>query len=126
MRRDPTWYNNTWEAVIGSLEAGAIYSSNYKQVYKSTAPTARRWFSRFMLGKKRRMIVVRSQDEALTVYQLLSIGEIAKEDWSKSISEKEKKELESTIAFATIASFVSFKGGEVPLIVIEGMNMLWK
>ena len=45
-----------------------------KKLYKSTAPTASRWFSRFMLGGKWRMGVVRRQDEALTVDQLLPIG----------------------------------------------------
>ena len=34
------------------------------------------------------MVVVRSQDEALTVDQLLLIGYIAEEDWSKSNSEE--------------------------------------
>ena len=39
----------------------------------------------------RRMVVVRSQDEALTVDKLLLIGDISEEDWSKSNSEEEKK-----------------------------------
>ena len=81
MRRTPTWYKNAWEAGAGSLEAGAIYSENYKNVYESTAPTASICFSIFMMGAKRRMGVVRRQDEALTVDQLLLIGEISKEDW---------------------------------------------
>ena len=97
MRRTPTWYNNAWEAAAGSLEAGAIYSANGKNVYESNYPTSSRWFSRFMLGRKRIMGVVRSQDEALTVDKLLFIGEISKEDWSKSNSEEENKELELTI-----------------------------
>ena len=59
------------------MEAGAIYFSNDKKVYESTANTARRWFSRFMLGAKRRLGVGRRQEEALTVDQLLLIGEIA-------------------------------------------------
>ena len=66
------------------MEAGAIYSANDKKLYESTAPTASRWFSRFILGAKRRMGVVRRQDEALTVNQLLFIGDISEEDWSKS------------------------------------------
>ena len=61
---------------------------NLKMVYESTAPTANRWLSIFMLGEKRRMVVVRSQDEALTVDKLLLIGEISDEDWSKSTSEE--------------------------------------
>ena len=57
-----------------------------------------------MLGEKRIMVVVRSQDEVQTVNQLLLIGGIAEEDWSKSNSEEEKKELESTISFYSICS----------------------
>ena len=48
--------------------------------------------------------MVRSQDEVHTVDQLLLIGGIAEEDWSKSNSEGEKKELESTISFNSIFS----------------------
>ena len=78
------------------------------------------------LGENRRMAVVRSQDEALTVDQLLLIGEISEEDWSKSNSEEENKELDSTIALSNIAFCVSLRGEEVPLIVIEVLNMFWK
>ena len=66
------------------MEAGDIYSSDYKKVYESTSPTASIWFSRFMLGVKRRIGVVRRHDEALMVNQLLLIGYIAEEDWPKS------------------------------------------
>ena len=44
---------------------------NDENVYDYTAPTAGRWFSIFMLGAKRIMVVVRRQDKALTVDQLL-------------------------------------------------------
>ena len=70
--------------------------------------------------------MLRRKDEALTVDQLLLIGDIAEEDWSKSNSEEEKKELDSTIAFSKIDFCMSFQGEEVPLIVIEGLNMIWK
>ena len=46
--------------------------------------------------------MVRRQDYGLTVNQLLLIGDIVDEDWSKSNYEEEKKELESTISFAKI------------------------
>ena len=70
--------------------------------------------------------MVRSQDEGLTVDKLLFIGEVSEEDWSKPNSEEENKELELTIAFTIIAFFVSLRGGEVPLILIEGLNISWK
>ena len=41
-----------------------------------------------MMGEKHIMGVVISQDKQLTVYQLLFIGDIAEEDWSKSNSEE--------------------------------------
>ena len=91
MWRTPTWYNNALEAGVGSLEAGSIYSANDKKMYDSTDTNARRCFSRLVMRAKRRMVLVRRQDEALTVNQLLLIGEIAEEDWSKSNSEEEKK-----------------------------------
>ena len=116
IHRTPTWYNNTWEAGVGFYEAGAIYLSNDNKVYDS----------RFILREKLRMGVVKSQDEALTVDQLLLIGDIADKDWVKSNPEEEKKELESMIAFDTIEFCMSLQGEEVPLILIEGLNMLWK
>ena len=126
MRRTPTWYNNAWEAGAGSLEAGAVYSEKDKEVYESTAPTASRWLSRLLLGEKQRIGVAIRKDEALTVDRILLIGEIVEEDWSKSNFEEEKKELEPKIAFSTIAFCVSLRVEEVPLIVIEGLNMFWK
>ena len=53
----------------------------------------------------------RIQDEALTVNQLLLTSEISEEDWSKSNSEEENKELELTIVFATIAFSCLYGGG---------------
>ena len=79
-----------------------------------------------MLGEKRRPGAARSQYEAMTLYQILLIGEIFEEDWSKSIYGEEKKELESTIAFATITFCVSLQGKEFSLTVIEGLKMFWK
>ena len=49
------------------------------------------------------MVVVRIQDEALTVNQLLLTGDVSEQYWSKSNSEKEKKELELKIASTTIS-----------------------
>ena len=43
------------------------------------------------------MELARIQDKALTVDYFLLIGDISEKDWVKSSSEKEKKELESTI-----------------------------
>ena len=79
-----------------------------------------------MLGEILRIGVVRRHDEALTVDQLLLIGDIAKEDWSKSNSEEGKKKLELTIELATIDFCVYLQGEEISLNVIEGLKMFWK
>ena len=78
-----------------------------------------------MMGEKREMEVMRRQDEALTVNQLLLIGDIDEKDCLKSNYEEGKK-LELTISFATIAFCLSLQGEEVPLILIEGLDMFWK
>ena len=65
------------------------------------------------------------QGKAMTVDRLLLIGEIAENNWLKSNSKEEKKELDSTIEFTTIEFFVLLCAEEVPLIVIEGLKMLW-
>ena len=48
------------------------------------------------------MGVVRKQDEALTVEQLLLVCEIAERDWNRSKYEEEKEEIESVISFLII------------------------
>ena len=67
------------------------------------------------------MGVYRKQDEALTVEQLLSICDIAEEDWNNSQSEEEKKEIKSVMTFAVVGFCILLRGEEVPLIVINGM-----
>ena len=44
----------------------------------------------------------------------------------KSNSEEEKKGLESTIVFDKIDFCMSLRGEDVPIIIIEGLNMFWK
>ena len=69
MRKTPTRWTNAFEKGK-KYRAGAIYSSNEKKVYELTAPTASRWFPRFMLAEKRRMEVLKKQDKALMVKQV--------------------------------------------------------
>ena len=57
----------------------------------------------------------------MTVEQLLAVCKIAEDDWRKSKSEAEKKDIESVISFMIIGFCISLRGEEVPLIVIEGM-----
>ena len=126
MRRNPTRYNNAREVVEGSYDTRSIYSSNQRKVYASTATMESRCFSIFILRTKHRVRVLRYQDKTLTVDQILLIGDISENEWVQSNSEEEKKELEFTISFATIAFCVSLRGGEAPLIIIVGLNMFLK
>ena len=64
----------------GSSESGAKYSANDKKVYDSTAPTAIRCLSRFMLGSNRSMEVGIRQDEVLMFDKLILIGDISEKE----------------------------------------------
>ncbi len=125
MRRTPTWYNNVFEA--GEMYGeGTIYSSQDKRVHGSEASTVGRWFARMMLGAKRRMGVLRKQDEALSAEQLVKMCEVAETDWVKSKCEAEKKDIECLMAFCLIGFCISLRGEEVPLVVVDGLLQFWK
>ena len=124
MRRTPTSLNNVYGAADDE-ETDDVYAGVDKKMYSSKAPTASKWFGRFMLGAKRRMGVHRRQDEALPVDQLMAVAELAESDWQKSVSEEEKKEIESVMAFVVVGFCLSLRGEEVPLIVIEGLLEFW-
>ena len=125
MRKTPTWYSNAYEAGEG-YGTEAIYSNNDKKVYASSAPTASRWFPRFMLGTKRRMGVCRKQNEAITVNQVMAVCEIAERDWSLSQSSAERKHIEEVVTFMVVGFCISLRGEEVPLIAIDGLIKFWE
>ena len=52
-----------------------------------------------MQEEKHSRVVVRRQGEALTLDQLLLIGDIDEKDWVKSNSDEEKKELVAPFPF---------------------------
>ena len=73
------------------------------------------------------MGVVQKQDEALTVEQLLAIFEIAELDWwKKSKAEDERKETESMVTFVIIGFYISLRGKDVPLVVVDGILAFWQ
>ena len=123
-RKTPTWFTNAYESGENFGEE-AIYSTHDTKVYSTSSPTASRWFSRFMLGSKRRMGIMRKQNEALTVEQLMAVCELAEKDWRTSQSEEEKKDMENVMAFIIIGFCVSLRGEEVPLVAIEGLLTFW-
>lgn len=125
MRKTPTWYSNAFEAGEGFM-GGSVYAKDEKKLYTTQCPSASRWFGRFMLGAKRRMGIIRRQNEALTVPQLLALLALAEEDWQKSKIEVERKEIEELCCFCVIGFCLSFRGEEVPLTVIEGLIRFWE
>ena len=124
MRKSRTWYFNAFEAgVLG--DKSALFVGSDRKVYSSTSPTSTPWFSRFLLGAKRRMGVHREQNEALSAEQLTAVLNMCERDWVKSRSEEEKKDIESLASFIIIGFCLSLRGEEVPLVVIEGILQFW-
>ena len=72
MRKIPTCWTSLFEAGQEYGE-GEISSSNDTKFYESSASPASWWFLIFILGTKRCMGVVRKQDGALAVNQLMVI-----------------------------------------------------
>ena len=124
MRKTVTWWNNLFEAGETSEEASAFASHGQKS-YLTDAPTAARFFARFMLGAKRRMGIIRRQDEALAIAQLMGIIELAEEDWKVSQSDGEKRLIEEFVSFLIIAFSLSLRGEEVPLVSLAGLIEFW-
>ena len=79
MRQTVTWYTNAY-GVGDTSRDSTIFANDEKKLHVTDAPTAPWWFQRFMLGAKKSMGVLRKQNEALTVRQLLAIIKIAKDD----------------------------------------------
>ena len=125
MRKTPTWFENVFGAGEMSPEL-SVFASDEKKLYASDSPLASKWFPRFMLGAKRRMGVMRKQDEALTVDQLLGILEIMEKDWRSSTCEEEKKDIEEIAAFVVISFCVALRGEETPMTSVDGMAEFWK
>ena len=125
MRRTQTWFGNAHEAGE-SAGTESIFASDMKKLHVTEVPTASRWFPRFMLGAKRRMGVIRRQNEALTVHQILAMLEITEQDWHRSACEKERKEIEEVACFAVIAFALSLRGEETPMVSIDGLVEYWE
>ena len=57
------------------------------------------------MGAKKRMGMVRKQDEPLTLPQLLVFLEVVEEEWNDTQDSKEKKLLEEVASFVCILGF---------------------
>ena len=79
-----------------------------------------KWFPRFMLGAKQRMGIIRKQNEALTVEQMMGCLQIAEDDLEKARTEGERKMIEELCCFVIIGFCVSLWGEEIPLTSLDG------
>mmetsp|Transcript_12985 Transcript_12985/g.19314 ORF Transcript_12985/g.19314 Transcript_12985/m.19314 type:complete len:514 (+) Transcript_12985:1584-3125(+) len=126
MRKTATWFKHAWEAITGNEDGGSVYASDNKTMYATDCPTRGMWYKSFLLGAKKRMGMIRKQDEALTLAQLMVFLEVVEEEWSRASERKELKSLEEVAAFVCIGYCVSLRGEEVPLTSIKGLLELWK
>jgi len=125
MRKTPGWFFQVWEATTGGEEV-SIFAADNKKMYETDCITRSRWFSAFMLGAKKRMGVVRKQNEALSSKQLLALLEIAEARWAELPEGPEKKRLEEVVAFICIGFSASLRGEEISLTSIQGMIEYWE
>lgn len=126
MRKTPTWANHAYEAIVGD-EGGSIFASDNRKLYVADGSTRSRWFSSFILGAKRRMGIIRKQDEALTIAQLLLLLEVAEEMWREARQyPARRRRIEEVSAFVCIGFCALLRGEEVPLISIMGMLCYWE
>lgn len=63
-RKTVSWAMNAWSAIVRG-EDGTLFASDERTLFSSESPTRTRWFQRFVLGMKKRMGVIRKQDEAI-------------------------------------------------------------
>ncbi len=85
-------------------------------------------FQRFVLGVKRRMGVVRKQDEAITSEQMMALLELGGHLWKEAKGVEERRRIANTMAFAVIGFCASLRGEEVPLplVSLKGLTTFWK
>ena len=126
MRKTATWYKHAWEAITGYEEMSSIFASDNKTMHATDCPTRGLWYKSFLMGAKKRMGMVRKQNEPLTLPQLLVFLEIVEEEWDETQDYKERKLLEEVASFVCIGFCVSLRGEEVPLTSISGLLAYWK
>ena len=68
----------------------AQFASDDRTMHACDAPTRTKWFQRFVLGVKRRMGVVRKQDEAITSEQMMALLELGEHLWN-GVEERRRK-----------------------------------
>ncbi len=115
---------NAYTAIVEE-DDGTLFMSDDKTLFASSSPTRTKWFQRFMLGLKRRMGVVRKQDEALTSAQVLAILETGEYEWGRTQDLVARREIANIMAYVVIGYGASLRGEEVPLVSLAGLLENW-
>ena len=123
-RKTGTWFMHAYTAIT-SEEDGTLFAADDKTMFASTSPTRSKWFQRFLLGVKRRMGVIRKQDEALSSEQVLAILESGEYAWEATKDPQERREIAEIMAFVVVGFGASLRGEELPLISIKGLLAFW-
>ncbi|KAL7490524.1 hypothetical protein ACHAWT_000141, partial [Skeletonema menzelii] len=124
-RKTVSWAMNAWSAVMRG-EDGTLFASDDRTLFSSESPTRSRWFQRFVLGMKRRMGVIRKQDEALTSAQILALQEVGEWMWERAEGAAERKEIANIMAFVVIGFCASLRGEEISLVSMRGLLAFWQ
>eukprot|EP00986_Skeletonema_menzelii_P013331 scaffold7675_cov162-Skeletonema_menzelii.AAC.1 len=124
-RKTVLWAMNAWSAVMRG-EDGTLFASDDRTLFSSESPTRSRWFQRFVLGMKRRMGVIRKQDEALTSAQILALQEVGEWMWERAEGAAERKEIANIMAFVVIGFCASLRGEEISLVSMRGLLAFWQ
>ena len=126
MRRTRTWISSAYRAGEGAFNHGATLASSHRGVlYITDGPVHSEWHHRFEEGYRKRMGIIRKQNEALVVGQLLVMLTVAEEDYQKATSAAVRRDIVSLMAFVVIGFMISLRGEEVPLCLIEGTLDTW-
>ena len=125
VRKTVSWAWQAWTAIERG-EDGTVFASDDKTMHVCESPTRSKWFQRFVLGVKRRMGVIRKQDEAITSEQMKALLEVGEELWKKATTVREKRKIANTITFAVIGFCASLRGEEVPLVSMKGLLTFWE
>lgn len=125
VRKTVSWAWQAWTAIERG-EEGTVFASDDRTMHSCESPTRSKWFQRFVLGVKRRMGVVRKQDEAITSEQMKALLDVGEYLWSKARNGKEKRKIANVMAFAVIGFCASLRGEEVPLVSLKGLMTFWE
>ena len=124
VRKTVSWAMNAWSA-ISQGEDGTLFAADDRTLFSSESPTRTAWFQRFVLGMKRRMGVVRKQDEALSSAQMLALQEVGDWLWQRAADDRERKEIANIMACVVVGFCASLRGEEIPWISMKGLRQFW-